>query len=673
MSPTTARYGSWRSPITADLLAKTGVSLSHVRVSGDDVLWVEGRPQEAGRAVIVRRSPNGTVEDLIGKEFNARSRVHEYGGGAVFVHAGVVFFTNFADQRVYRFVPGESPHPIVPESSPAGSVRYADLHTNDSHELLFGVRESHKKDGEPSNDLVCLCPQGSKPPHAVAQGNDFYSNPRVNPDGSKLAWLAWDHPNMPWDGSELWVADLSSDGELTNQRRVAGGETESIFQPEWSPEGVLHFVSDRNGWWNLYALTQDEEKGDPGSSAVALAPIEGEFGYAQWVFGMSRYTFVAAPSKEGGSSSQLICSYSHGGVDYLGRIIDGPDGRAIETFDLPYTSYHWCELQAQPQSSDGNWVVVMASSPKTGAVIVRLNVDSGELQTLKRSIDFDFDPGYISRPQPIEFPTDGGKTAHAFFFPPANKDFIGPKSERPPLIVLSHGGPTSRASMDLSMKVQYWTSRGFAVVDVNYGGSIGFGREYRERLNGQWGVVDTADCVNAARSLLKAGRVDGDRMAIRGGSAGGYTTLCALVFHDVFSAGASHYGVADLTALFEETHKFESRYTDRLIGPYPESKKLYDELSPIHHADQLSCPVILFQGLEDKVVPPAQAEAMVEALESKGLPYAYLAFEGEGHGFRRAETVKRVTEGELYFYSKVFGFDLAEEVEPITISNFPPA
>lgn len=650
MSTTVRSYGSWSSPIDASLLAETGVSLSQVRVSKGTLYWIEGRPREAGRCVIVRLGPGGATEDVLPEEYNARTRVHEYGGGSLFVHQGEIFFSHFADQRLYRMSPGREPAPITPEPPEPATLRYADCSATPDGERLFYVRESHAPGREPVNDIVCLPPDGSHPPRSVVSGADFYSNPRVSPDGRYLAWIAWNHPDMPWDRTELWVGELAGDGSITSPRCVAGRSSEeSVFQPEWGPDGTLYFVSDRSGWWNLYSEREQEIR--------PLAPMEAEFGAPQWVFGMSRYAFL-----DGG---RIACVYSQGGYDHLG-VIEPGSGR-VRRLDLPFTSYHSSELR-----SDGaEHLFFLAGSPDAPTALVRLAASTGELSILRRSLALDVDPGFLSRPEPLEFETEGDETSHAIFYPPRNKDFSGPADEKPPLLVMSHGGPTGNAPIELSTKVQYWTSRGFAVVDVNYRGSTGYGREYRERLRGQWGIADTADCIQAARHLVREGKVDGKRMAIRGGSAGGYTTLCALVFHDIFATGASYYGVADLTALAQETHKFESRYLDRLIGPYPDAAELYRQRSPIHFADRLSCPVIIFQGLEDRVVPPAQAEVLVAALQGGGLPYAYVPFEGEQHGFRQAETVRRATESELFFYSRIFGFTPADAIEPVKIENFP--
>jgi dipeptidyl aminopeptidase/acylaminoacyl peptidase len=646
--PNAAPYGSWRSPITAAAIAAGEVSISSPTIVGDVVYWLEGKPLEGGRVVVVKVTPDGTRSELTPAPYYVRTRVHEYGGGAYAIHGSSVFFSNFADQRLYRQDEGEAPRAITPEPAVPSGVRYADACVSSDGKWLICVRERHASDGpDADNELVVLPADGSGEARIIASGHDFYSSPRISPDGRRLAWLSWDHPRMPWDGTELWVADLGSDGAVSNERHVVGGPEESIFQPEWSPLGELHFVSDRTGWWNLFRIR--------GESPEPLAPMEAEFGSPQWVFGMSMYTFLA--------DGRIAAIMTRNATDQLVFI---RPGEAIETADLPYTVY------GRRLTSSGNTLVFTAASPTEAGAVIRLDVTTGERQVLGRSLEHQPDPSYVSRPRSIAFPTEDGRaTAYAIYYPPTNADFVGPDGERPPLIVESHGGPTSMYLAQFSLDIQYWTSRGFGVVTVNYGGSSGYGRPYRERLKGQWGIVDTADCIAAARYLAGQGDVDGERLAIRGGSAGGYTTLCALVFHDDFAAGASYYGVADCEALATDTHKFESRYLDGLMGPYPEARDVYYARSPIHFADRLSCPVILFQGLEDRVVPPSQAEMMAEALRAKDLPVAYLAFEGEQHGFRKAETIQRTLEAELYFYSRVFRFPLSEAIEPVEIENLP--
>ena len=636
--PQVAPYGSWASPIKSDMVV---MGFGQMAFDGDDLYWIEVRPREGGRSVIVRRDRDGQLTDLTPASFNARTRVHEYGGGDFAVAHGALYFSNFMDQRIYRQASGEAPEPLTP----AGAFRYADAIIDARRRRLIAVREDHTGTGrEAVNTLVSISLQDGEA-QVLVSGNDFYSSPRLSPDGSRLAWITWNHPNMPWDGTELWVAETRDDGSLGPAERIAGGLEESIFQPEWSPGGALHFVSDRSGWWNLYRHNSD-------GTLTPLCPLAAEFGLPQWLFGMSTYAFESA--------ERIICAYTENGRSRLASL-DTKTGALVE-IETPYSDISFL------RAATGR-VAFVGGSPTEPASVILLDLSSRRIEVLRRSSDVEIDAGYFSIPQAIEFPTSDGQTAYGFFYPPQNKDYAAPAGERPPLLVKSHGGPTYATSTTLRLPVQYWTSRGIAVLDVNYRGSTGYGRAYRRALNGQWGVYDVDDCVNGALYLVERGLADGARLAITGGSAGGYTTLCALTFRQTFRAGASHYGVSDLETLVRDTHKFESRYLDRLVGPYPERADLYRARSPIHHADQLSCPVIFFQGLEDKVVPPSQAELMVEALRAKGLPVAYVAFEGEQHGFRRAENIKRAMDGELYFYSRIMKFDLADEVEPVPIEN----
>lgn len=638
----TAPYGAWRSPITSDLIVAQTINLGSVYVDGQDIYWLEGRPQEEGRSVLVRRTPAGQISDVTPAGFNVRTRVHEYGGGAFWVAGGIVYFANFTDQRLYRQLPGADPQPITP----AGSWRYADGVLDAARQRLICVREDHTVPGrEAVNTLVSLALDGDE--HAgdlLVGGHDFYANPRLSPDGRQLAWLAWNHPNMPWDGTELWLADVDPAGQLQSARVIAGGPEESIFQPAWSPNGQLYFISDRSGWWNLYRWHAGQVQ--------PLAPRAAEFGQPMWVFDMSTYDFLP--------DGRLVCSFTAEGRRQLALL--AADGGPLVPIDLPYTLAAY--IHAGP-----NFVACLASSPTEVSAVVRLDLATGALDVLRRASELTLAAGYLSVPQAVEFPTDNGLTAHAFYYAPYNQDYRAPAGELPPLIVISHGGPTSSTSTTLSLSIQYWTSRGFALLDVNYGGSTGYGRAYRQRLNGQWGIVDVQDCVNGARYLVQQGLADGQRLAIRGGSAGGYTTLSALAFTNTFSVGASYFGISDLVAMTRETHKFESRYLDNLVAPYPEREDIYRARSPINFVDQFSCPLILFQGLEDLIVPPNQAEMIFDALKAKGLPVAYLPFAGEQHGFRRAENVKRALDAELYFYGRIFGFPLADPVEPVAIEN----
>ena len=618
------------------------VRLGQIMLAGASTWWLESRPDEGGRTVLVHRRPDGRCLDLTPPELNLRSRAHEYGGGACWIDGEDVFFVNYADQRLYRQdVAGAAPIALTP----AADVCYADGMVDRRRDRVICVREDHRGEGEPTNAIVAIDLRQPDCGRPLVAGKDFFANPRLSPDGRRLAWVCWEHPSMPWDGSALMVGEVGEDGAVGATQCLAGGPDESVFQPEWAPDGSLCFVSDRSGWWNLYHW-------QPGNDPRPLWPAEAEFGLPQWVFGMSTYAFVG--------DSRLACVRRCQGIDRL-AVLDLASG-ARQEVALPYTSVSSVHATA-------GRVVFCAAAATEPAAVVELDVETGETVVLRRSFEVAVDPRLFSVPQAVEFPTADGLTAHAFYYPPTNPEFAALPDERPPLLVKSHGGPTGAAENSLSLKLQYWTSRGVAVVDVDYGGSTGYGREYRQRLDRRWGVVDVEDCANAARYLVGEGRADAERLAISGGSAGGYTTLCALTFTDLFKAGASYYGICDLEVLVRDTHKFESRYLDRLLGPYPEQRDLYRERSPIHFAERLSCPVIFFQGLEDKVVPPNQAEMMVQALKAKGIPVAYLAFEGEQHGFRRAENIKRALEAELFFYSRVFGFTPADAIEPVPIAN----
>ena len=639
-NPLTTPYGSWKSPITAELMSGSSISLGQLAIDGTDIYWLEGRPLEGGRNTLMRLTPSRSPVECLPSEFNIRTRVHEFGGAAFAVFDGVIYFVNFKDQHLYSWKPGG----FLEVLTPGDSCRYADFTLDRTRGRLICVREDHTGMSEVVNTIVAVSLNGSGDGTVLVEGCDFYSNPRLSPDGLHLAWSCWNHPNMPWDGCELWLAEIRSDGMLGKKEVVAGGKDESIFQPEWSPEGVLHFVTDRSGWWNLHRMGR--------GGIESLYPLEAEFGEPQWAFGMHTYGFI--------SGHGILCTYTQDGVWRLARL--DTDRKTLTPLDLPYNEY------ADIHTADG-FSVFKAGSASQPLSILKLDFMSGDTEVLRRSFELIVPPGYFSIPQAVEFPTENGLTAHGIFYPPANKDYTALPGELPPLIVISHGGPTASTSTSLRYGIQYWTSRGFAVVDVNYGGSSGYGRAYRMRLNNNWGIVDVDDCCNGARWLSKQGLVDARRLAIRGGSAGGYTTLAALVFNDVFSSGASHYGVSDLEGLATDTHKFESHYLDNLVGPYPECKDRYVARSPIHHLQKLTTPLILFQGDEDKVVPPAQSQMMYDAVRAKGIPVAYLLFAGEQHGFRKAENIQRSYEAELYFYSKIFKFDLAETIEPVHIEN----
>jgi dipeptidyl aminopeptidase/acylaminoacyl peptidase len=612
---------------------------SELTAEGDDLYWLRLRPEQGGRYSLYRRKRDGLVTEVLGREFNVRTRVHEYGGGSYRAYGSTVFFSNFKDQRVYCKESRASPRPITEEG-----LRYADYVVDERRRRLIGVSEDHRAPaGLPTNTLASINLDGT-PSRTLVQGNDFYSSPRLDPQGSMLAWLTWNFPNMPWDGTELWVAKIGRDGALRSRRRVAGGKAESIFQPVWSPEGRLYFISDRSGWWNLYRWVD--------GNVEAVHAKKADFGRPQWSLRLSTYAFQ--------SEERINCTYAQNGIWHLAALDTGTG--ALAPIKVPFTEMGHIGVRS-------GRAVFLGGSPAEPMSVVELDPFGRTWKVLYRPDVPKPGPGNLSTPTHISFPTSGRRKAYAFFYGPTNSDYSAPRGERPPLMVVSHGGPTSATTTLLNPEIQAWTSRGFAVADVNYGGSTGYGREYRRRLNGQWGIVDVDDCVNAASYLARTGKVDGKRLVIRGGSAGGYTTLCALTFRNVFRAGASYFGVGDVEGLAKDTHKFESRYLDSLIGPYPDRKDIYRERSPIHHVDRLSCPVIFFQGLEDAVVPPKQAEAMVESLRNRGVPVAYIPFEGEQHGFRKAGTIKRAFRAELYFYSKVLGFKPADEVEPVEIQN----
>ena len=654
-------HGSWPSPITPAMVASGGVGLREPGTNGTDVLWVESRPADSGRCVLVRAGADGDCAvDLTPAPFNVRSRVHEYGGGAWAASGDIVIFSHHADNRLYRTdLAGATPVPITPE----GDLRFADLQIDRAGNRLVAVREDHTfPDAEAANTIVLLTLDGpnSDGGQIIISGTDFVSTPRFSPDRTELAWLSWDHPNMPWDGTELWRATISVDGALSNVERVAGGARESIFQPGWDAEGRLLFVSDRTGWWNLYRTGTTA-----GAEPEPLTPVQREFGLPQWIFGMSTW----APLADG----SIACAWTSDGIWSLGRIAPdsaadrAPDESGPVPYTLPFT--HFASVCADPS---GSAVTALAGSASEPMRLIRIDAATGEWVTLATSVDSSIDEAFLSIPEPVSWTAPDGATSHGFYYPPANAETRPPDGARPPLIVESHGGPTGASSTAFDIGIQFWTSRGFAVLDVNYGGSTGYGRAYRERLNGQWGIVDVDDCVSGAAALVERGLVDPGRLVIRGGSAGGYTTLAALTFRSVFRAGVSYYGIGDLEAMVRDTHKFESRYLDGLVGPWPEARATYVARSPIHHVDQLSSAMILFQGMDDKVVPPNQALTMAEAVRAKGLPLALLTFAGEGHGFRQADTVRRTLEAELSFFGQLFAFHPADDLPLLPVENLHP-
>jgi dipeptidyl aminopeptidase/acylaminoacyl peptidase len=643
-SKQTATCGAWPSPISAAIVAAGAAPLSQVALDGADAYWLAGRASEGGRTTLLRSRGQDVVE-LAPAPFNVRTRVHEYGGGALLVADGTAYFSNFADNRLYMTSDDEaSTGPVALTAE--GSRRYADFVLDRARRRLISVCEDHAGGGYPVNTIVAVGLDGVQ--IALVEGSDFYAAPRLSPDGSQLAWLSWDHPRMPWQGTQLWLADVDAAGQLANTRLVAGGVDESICQPEWSPAGVLHFVSDRSGWWNLYRLA--------GATVQPLCERAAEFGMPHWAFGDSTYGFRSA--------EEIICTYIENGISRLAQL--STSSGKLQPIANPYQEIRQLRVT-------GSVIALLGGAPTIPVELARIDLYTNENEVLARSIGqlpIDAD---LSVAETISYPTTGNRTAHAFYYPPRNARYQPAPAAKPPLMVISHGGPTGMATNTLKLATQYWTSRGFAVLDVNYGGSSGFGRAYRDALRGQWGVVDVDDCVAGARYLATRGVVDAERLVIRGGSAGGLTTLCALTFHDVFKAGASYYGVSDLKGLDQDSHKFESHYNEYLIAPQPEAETLYLLRSPINHADQLKRPMIFFQGLDDKVVPPQQSEVMVNALRAAGVPVAYLTLEGEGHGFRKADSIVRTLEAELYFYRQVFGIIATEALAPVVIDNLPEA
>ena len=650
-TPTIAPYGTWTSTITAARVAAGATPMSGLQVGGadgNDIFWLAGRAAEAGRNTLLRHH-GAETQELTPAPFNVRTRVHEYGGGAYLVDGATAYFSHFADNRLYRLAIDEDN--VVPVAlSQGGKHRFADFVLDRAHERLIGVRELHADDdnehAQPVNTISAVGFDGLE--QVLVEGADFYSSPRLAPDGRTLAWLAWDHPRMPWQGTTLWRADVNPDGTLAAPVQVAGGAEESICQPEWSPDGLLHFVSDRSGWWNLYRQGGDQ-------AIEALCPMEAEFGGPHWTFGNSMYGFRSA--------GEIICTYIDKGVSRLARLL--PASGKLEPLSNPYEEIR--ELRVAP-----GYVAMLAGSPTIALELARIDFTEEGVEILAQSIEDLPDEASLSVPLNLEFASNG-RTAYAFFYPPRNALVTAPDGEKPPVIVISHGGPTGMTVNTLKLATQYWTSRGFGVLDVNYGGSTGFGRAYRDLLRGQWGIVDVEDCVAGARALVERGLADNDRLIIRGGSAGGLTTLCALTFHDVFKLGASYYGVSDLKGLDQDSHKFESHYNAYLIAPQPQAEALYQARSPINHTDKLKRPMIFFQGLDDKVVPPQQSELMVDALRERGVPVAYVPLEGEGHGFRKGENIVRTLQAELYFYQRMFGLHTtaAAAPAPVHIDNLP--
>ena len=629
-----APYGSWSSPISAQMLVSGAVGISELVPDGSAIWWAESRPEEGGRVAIMHHEAGNSIE-VTPPDANVRTLMHEYGGGAWWAADSILWYVDYSDQRLREMViDAQDTPPVLLSKQPATSraMRFADIRPTVCGNWLICVCERHSSSrGEPENLICAVARDGSFKQLDIAIGADFYGSVCLSPDGKQIAWVQWDHPNMPWDTTTLMQATLISDVQdirLDNICAVAGGHEEAIVQPLFSPDNQLHFLSDRNDYWHLFKQGQD----------APVLEVDGEIGYPPWVHGMARYGFA--------EDGQIIAAYYKNGIDHLAQDAQGTAFNSIRLSGsrLAFTRASW-----------------------TNETSVHYD---GKLIRAARKLPLSDD--YMPAPEVLSFPTgtdDAPDTAHALFYAPANPEFTAPEDEKPPLIVLAHGGPTSAARSQLSLAQRFWTSRGFAVVDVNYRGSSGYGRTYRKKLDSRWGIADVEDCVAVARFLAKRGDVDSQRLIIRGGSAGGFTVLSALAMHDTFTAGASLYGVADLEALAKDTHKFESRYLDSLIGRWPEDAEVYKARSPINHLDGFNAPMIVLQGAQDAIVPPNQSRMIVDALDKRGLPVAYLEFPGEQHGFRQAKTIITATLSELAFYGQVFKFIPAGDVVPLKILN----
>jgi dipeptidyl aminopeptidase/acylaminoacyl peptidase len=643
-----APYGSWKSPIQADHVSTSGSGwgglMREIQMDGKNVFWILPKPQEGGRNTLMQRSEDGSITEILPADYDICTRVHEYGGGDYCVHEGTIIFSNGADQRLYRLSPNSEPVPLTSAPPSGESWRYADGCIAPEGRVMLCIHERHHSSGAVENEIIAIEIKVTSAFHTIVQGSDFYASPRVSPDGKKIAWLSWDLPRMPWDGTELWVADFQSDGSVTSAKKIAGGEAEWISNPVWSPNGNLFFLSDRSNWSNLYYWD--------GTNVEQVFEINADIDRPAWTFGYTRYAFL--------SCNRIAFVFWEDGIERLG--LYDLDSSSFKIIDTGFTAIPYITSNGEDELwfLGGNFVMKPS--------VVRMEMKDTKPEVVYRNASFEFDCGYLSKPQPIDFTTSDDQVAHALYYPPTNKDYAAPSDEITPLIVRCHGGPTSAAHPFLQPTFQYFTSRGFGILDVNYRGSSGYGRSYREALKGKWGIYDTQDCVAAALFLVDRKEVDPERLIMRGASAGGWTTLCALTFHDLFNAGAVFYGVSDAEMLAKTTHKFEMGYFQYLIGPYPDERQLYIERSPIHHTDGISCPLIVFQGLDDKVVPPSQAEALVKSLQDNKLPHAYLTFPGESHGFRRSDSIKSSLEAELSFYAQLFGFDLADPIEAIKIS-----
>ncbi len=637
-------YGSWKSPINATILTESILRFGDLTLDDQYVYWSEASPEKEGRFVVMRW--NGEKRETVTPSpFNVRSSVHEYGGAAFTAHHQTLYFCNHQDQAFYSLSKKGDITLLAQEKQ----IRYANPLLDPKRNQIYLIKEDHLNPEDVKNSLVCIDAKEKKKEKIIHQGHDFYSSLALSHDGLKLAFLSWNHPQMPWDGTTLWMGSLDTEGFLKDLDSIAGGPNESIFQPRFARDDTLYFISDQTGFWNLYEYKDKK--------ITPCLPLEGDLGIPQWILGQSRYDFILTQR-----DLKIPCIYTVKGIDDLGLI--DLKKRTLCSFDLPYTSYQNLHVFK-------NTLFFQASSPNEMPTLFSYDLKKNRIQKIRSSKLLSIDSAYLSKPQSLTFLTEQKKEAFAFFTPPKNKQFKGPPDESPPLIVKSHGGPTGHANSSLNLETQFFTSRGFAVLDVNYGGSSGYGRQYRERIKNNWGVVDVLDCIHGANDLIRQGLVDPKKVVMKGRSAGGYTTLCALAFHTTFKLGVCYYGVSDLEALAKKTHKFESHYLESLIGPYPKEKKKYQERSPLHHIQTLSAPLLLLQGADDPIVPPSQSEMIYLGLKSHQSPIAYLLFENEAHGFRNAKTIIKALHAELYFYSRFFKIPLKDPIAPIPI-DFDP-
>ncbi|QUN04726.1 S9 family peptidase [Shewanella yunxiaonensis] len=634
----TAAYGTWESPLTADDVFGQSVVLGQMQSVDGAIYFSESDPAQAGQIGIKRLDDNDKVVDVVPAAFGVGSRVHEYGGAPYLAIGNSVFASKMSDQLFYRIAPDQPPLALTP-----AGTRHADCISYPKGSRIICVREDHRGEGEAKASLVTINLNFAGEGDTFVEGHDFFSSPAINADNTQLAWVAWDHPNMPWDNTQLWVGDLNRKGQISNIRQIAPRHHGSLMQPMYAPDGQLYFIADYDNWWNLYRVTA-------AGGIEQVTQLKGEIGGPAWRFGQHAYAFENAHS--------VIFSYHQDGKVHLMRQ-DLTSG-VSEELATDFASV------GQVISADkGVYFMGAKSTPEHG--IYKVSGRGTEL--VYAPAIKGLEPDYISRPVAVSFDTNERQQAYGYFYAPTNPQYVAPKDTKPPLLMMLHGGPTAAASSAYSSAIQYWTTRGFAVFDLNYRGSTGYGRQYRKSLYGKWGVADVDDAVNAVKYLVDEGWVDPDKVAIRGGSAGGFSVLAALAFHDTFKAGTSYFGISDIAVLAQETHKFESHYIDQLIGPYPAAKQIFHDRSPLYHLEGLNEPLLLLQGLDDKVVPPNQSELIYQAVKAKGVPTAFIGFEGEGHGFRKPANNIRSLQSELSFYGQVFGFTPAGELPVLPIDN----